>query len=295
MSDQDDHRARRMWRALEPVHAVTYFAPESKAACDELGTKGYWMSYCALRGAPLGEAPPEVVTALFYNFAPGLIARALPAAWQVASAERFRALRLETVDAALHRLLAPDFLASPEVAEAAELAREAALAAPTAGRALAAANAALDWPEAPHLVLWHAQTILREHRGDGHVAALLTAGLDPVETLVVFAAGTGLDAQWLRERRGWSEQEWVDAAARLVERGLLDPAGSLTPAGEDLRREVEAHTDVLADAPWTVLGEARAERLTELAAPVVSAILAGDGLLLTNPMDLRPLVARPSG
>lgn len=294
MSGQQEHRARRMWRALEPVHAVSYFAPESRAACDELGTKGYWMSYFALRGAPLGEAPPELVAALFYNFHPGLVARALPAAWKVAAPERFLAIRLEAVDAALHRLLGADVLASAEVAEAAALAREAALAAPTAGRALAAANAALDWPDAPHLVLWHAQTILREQRGDGHVAALLTAGLDPAETLVAFAVGTGLDATWLRERRGWSEQEWDAAAGRLADRGLLDAGGGLTPAGEELRRDVEARTDALADVPWAVLGDERAEQLTALVAPLVSAILAGDGLLLNNPMGLRPLVDRPS-
>ncbi len=194
MSERVEHRSRRMWRAVEPVHAVTYFAPESQAACEALGTRGFWMSYFALRAAALGAASAELVTALFYNFHPGLVRRAVPAVWSLASPERFREIRTETVDAALRRLLGSEVIGTSEMAEAAEIAREAALAAPTAGRALAAANTALEWPEAPHLVLWHAQTVLREHRGDGHVAALLTAGLDPVETLVLFAAGEGLDA-----------------------------------------------------------------------------------------------------
>ncbi|GAA3243896.1 hypothetical protein GCM10017691_49270 [Pseudonocardia petroleophila] len=276
---------------MEPIHAVTYFAPESKAACDALGTRGYWMSYFGLRAAPLGAAPPELVTALFYNFHPAHVARAVPDVWAVAPPERYLEARLEAVDAALRRLVGPEVLAGPEVAEAASIARAAALAAPTAGRALAAANAALPWPDAPHLVLWQAQTVLREHRGDGHVAALLTAGLDPLEALVVFAADLGLDAAALRLRRGWSEQEWDAAVGRLAERGLLDAAGALDEEGRLLRAEVEAHTDALADVPWLAVGAERAERLVELAAPLVAALAAGDGFAPDNPMGLRLLPA----
>lgn len=286
---QHDHRSRRMWRALEPVHAVTYFAPESQAACEALGTTGYWMSYFAMRAAPLGAARPEVVTALFYNFHPGLVAKAVPAAWGFAAPERFLAVRLEAVDAALRRLLGTEVLASAEMAEAAGIARAAALAAPTAGRALAAANAGLDWPDAPHLVLWQAQTVLREQRGDGHVAALLAAQLDPVETLVLFAADLGMDAESLRKRRGWSESEWAAAGSRLAGRGLLD-AGGLTAAGRALRAEVEARTDALADPPLAEIGPAAADRLVELAAPLVSRILAAGAFTSENPMGLRPLV-----
>jgi hypothetical protein len=285
-----DHRSRRMWRALEPVHTITYFAPEPQAACEALGTTGYWMSYFALRAAPLGAAPPELVAALFYNFHPGLVARAVPAVWELAPPERFRAIRLETVDAALRRLVDAELLGSPGVVEAASIAREAAVAAPTAGRALAAANAALEWPEEPHLVLWQAQTVLREHRGDGHVAALLTAGLDPVETLVLFAADLEMDAEFLRKRRGWSEHEWAEALGRLTERGLFD-AGGLTAAGRAVRAEVEAHTDELADPPVAAIGAAAAERLVALAAPLVTAIIDAGGFLPGNPMGLRPLVS----
>ncbi|HXV93380.1 MAG TPA: hypothetical protein VD813_08795, partial [Pseudonocardia sp.] len=214
-----------------------------------------------------------------------------PAVWDLAPPERFRALRLEAVDAALHRLLGADVLASPAVAEAAELAREAALAAPTAGRALGAANAALDWPSAPHLVLWQAQTVLREQRGDGHVAALLCAGLDPAEALVAFAAAQGMDGAWLRKRRGWSDAEWDAAAERLRGRGLMGADGGLTDAGHALRAEVEAHTDALAAAPWTALGEDRADHLVEMVRPLVAAVVEGGGFLAGNPMGLVPLAA----
>ena len=292
MNERTEHRARRLWRALEPVHAVVYFAPEPQAACTELGTRGYWMSYFALRAAPLGPASPELVTALFYNFAPGLVARAVPDTWRVAPPERFLDVRLAAVDAALRRLLGSELLGSAAVAEAASMAREAALAAPLAGRALAAANAALSWPEPPHLVLWHAQTVLREHRGDGHVAALLTAGLDPVEALVLFAADHGPVVPELRRKRGWTPEEWDAGVGRLAERGLLAGDGSLTPAGRTLRADVEARTDALADAPLAALGEGRAARLAALAQPLVAAILAGGGFLQGNPMGLRPLTPR---
>jgi hypothetical protein len=288
-SASTERRSRRLWRALEPYHAVVYFAPEPQAVCTELGTRGYWMSYFALRAAPLGAAPPELITAVFYGFAPRLVARAVPDTWKVASPQRFLAVRLEAVDAALRRLLGADVLGSAEVAEAAELAREAALAAPTAGRPLGAANAALPWPEPPHLVLWHAQTVLREHRGDGHVAALLTADLDPVESLVLFAADIAMDPDWMRTRRGWTEDDWASGVGRLVGRGLLAADGALTDAGRAVRAAVEERTDALADAPPAALGDVRAARLAELMRPLVQTIVAGDAFMRDNPMGLRPL------
>jgi hypothetical protein len=279
-----------MWRALEPIHAVTYFAPEPQAACTELGTKGYWMSYFAQRAAPLGPVPPEIITALFYNFAPRLVARAVPDTWAVATPERYLQVRQEAVDAALHRMLGAEVLGSAAVAEAAEIAAAAVAAAPTAGRALGAANAALPVPAAPHMALWHAQTVLRELRGDGHVAVLLAAGVDPVEALVVFAADEGLDGEALRTRRGWTPEEWTAAGERLAARGLLD-GGLLTAAGRQLRAEIETRTDALADVPWAVVGDAAADRLVELADPLVAGIVAAGGFMVGNPMGLRTRVA----
>ncbi len=71
--------ARRLFDRFEPVHALTYFAPEARAAYDEAGFRGFWMGYFAARSAPLGVVPAEVVTAVFYNFARTHVARAL--AW----------------------------------------------------------------------------------------------------------------------------------------------------------------------------------------------------------------------
>ncbi len=281
-----------MWRALEPIHAVTYFEPEPRELCAALGTKGFWMSYFAQRAAPLGAVGPEIVTALFYGFAPARVARAVPDAWAVAPPERFLAARLEAVDAALRRLLGPGVVASAAVAEAAEIASAAAAAAPTAGRALAAANAALPVPDAPHLALWHAQTVLREQRGDGHVAALLAAGIDPVESLVLFAAAAPVEQEALRVPenwrtwRGWTSDEWLAAAVRLAGRGLVEPGGgAVTPAGAQLRHDVEARTDALADVAWAAIGDPAAQRLLDLVLPLRPALLAG-GFPAVNPIGI---------
>jgi hypothetical protein len=279
-----------MWRALEPYHMVTYFAPESREATARLGCKGGWMSYFGLRAAPLGAVAPEVLAALFYNFHVDRVRRAIPAAWQGAPPADFLVARLTSMDAALRRLLA-DGVDARELREAAALAKEAALAAPIEGRALAAANAVLEWPTQPHLVLWHAQTLLRESRGDAHVAALVSAALDPCEALVAYAADGLVDAEYLRDVRGWSPAEWAAATERLAERGLLDSAGRLSATGQEIRAWVEERTDLGATRPWRHLGAERSQRLLALAGPFVRRVVDGGGFVVDNPMGLKPLAA----
>src|SRR5205807_3250126 len=101
-------------------------------------------------------------------FSPDMVAEHVPAAWSVAPPEHVLAARERAVDRLYQRLLG-DLIGSPGLAEAADLAREAAAAADTAGRPLAAATADLPWPGQPHLVLWQAISLLREHpRGRTH-------------------------------------------------------------------------------------------------------------------------------
>ncbi len=278
--------ARRMWVRFEPYHDVTYFTEESRAATDELGCRGGWMGYFGMRAAPLGAASAEQVTSAFYNFHPSRVHRALPDAWAIATPEKFLTTRLLGVDRALQRMLGPDVLGGADLAEAADLAVTAASHAPTAGRPLAAANACLPWPDQPHLALWQATTVLRESRGDGHVAALITAGLDPCEALVCFAADTGIDPEYMRQARAWSSAEWESAADRLKDRGLLDGAGDLTEEGRALRQWVEDRTDVAAMAPWEALGEARTNRLADLLEPLALAMTEKNEAMRLNPMGL---------
>lgn len=280
--------ARAMWQTLEPLHGFSYFAPETRAATDSLGLRGGWMSYFGCRAAALGPVPAAVVTATFYGFHPAMVARAIPDAWSFAAPDRIVAARQEAAGRALRRLLG-DRCDSPQVAEAAELARTAASAAPTAGRALAAAHAALDWPAEPYLVLWQACTVLRESRGDGHVAALVAADVGPCESHVMLSAAGGPPPELLRFARGWTEQEWDAAVARLVGRGWLDPAGDLTEAGRAVRDSIEDRTDELSAAPWATLGEQATDRLRTLGEGLSRAVLDAGGLPVPNPMGLQPV------
>ncbi|MFF9146276.1 hypothetical protein ACF1BN_15590 [Streptomyces sp. NPDC014861] len=270
----DTARVRQMWHLLEPLHALHYYAPEAFEEAAALGydTGGRWPSYFAWRAAPLGAAGPARVASAFYSFSPAMVARYVPAAWGTAAPGDVLAARLRAVDRTYRALFDVT-----EVREAAALARRAAEAADPAGRPLAAAHAELPWAEAPHLVLWQAATLLREHRGDGHVAALLAAGLDPVEALVSFAA-VGAAPEDVFASRGWSAGEWAAGRERLAARGLVDAAGAATPAGRELRAEVERRTDELAAAPWTALGPDATGRLAELlGGPWLAAV--GSGLL----------------
>lgn len=277
--------ARRMWIRFETYHAVTYFTPEARGATDALGCKGGWMGYFATRAAPLGPVPADLVVSVFYNFHPSLVHRALPTAWELAQPNVFLAARLAGVDGALRRLLGDEIVDGPELAEAAELATAAADAAPVAGRPLAAANRMVPRPDSPHLALWQAATTLRESRGDGHVAALVTADLDPCETLVVFGLDRGLDPEYLRQARRWSDQEWQAAIGRLTDRGLIAD-DKLTDAGVEVRRFVEDRTDQSAAAPWRALGDAASQRLSALLTPIALRIAEGNDAMRTNPMGL---------
>lgn len=272
--------ARRCWGALETLHTPGYFAPEPRAAYKELGLRA-GVAYFAARSAPLGVVPAEVVQATFYVFAPVAVRAAIPAVWEVTTPEQVTAARYRGVSATLRRLLGED-ADGPAVSQAATLAREACAGLTVPGRPLYAATSALPWPDAPLLQLWHAATLLREHRGDGHVAALVGAGLDPVESIVTGGAATGTTA-FMRSSRGWTEQEWADAEDRLRRRGLLDDEGGLTDAGRALRSEVEQRTETAAMPGWEHLGAERAQRLLELVRPLQKAVLASgvfpDGVL----------------
>jgi hypothetical protein len=284
--NEDGALARRMWVRYETFHDVTYFTPESRAATDELGCKGGWMGYFGMRAAPLGAAMPDQVVSAFYNFHRSLVGRALPDAWAVATPEQFLNTRLLGADRALRRMLGDDALAGEAIAEAAELAVRAAGFVPVEGRPMAVANAAIPFPEQPHLALWQATTLLRESRGDGHVAALVAADLDPVETLITFGAERDLDPAYLRAARGWPEPDWAAGVARLRDRGLLADDTKLTLAGVELRRWVEERTDQAAIRPWRELGAAPTARLAELLTPFARQLADQNDAMRSNPMAL---------
>ncbi len=268
--------AARGHRAVDPLHSLSYFVPETEQKLTEAGLRPGRMCYFAGRSAAMGAVTAAVVTATFYNFDPGLVRRHIPRAWTLASPADILAARLEAVDLALRRLLGADLIGSAEVAEAAVLARRATEACGPEGRPLFAAHAELDWPGPPHLQLWHAITLLREHRGDGHLAALLGQHLNGIDAIVSHTAtGRGFLEPAAKALRGWSNEDWAASVRRLQDRGLLDDAGSgLTQQGSALRARLEADTDELASAPWRRLGVADSQRLTDLGKSLSRLVVA---------------------
>ncbi|MFB7538728.1 hypothetical protein ACFC0N_02410 [Streptomyces zaomyceticus] len=256
---------RRCHNALNPLHSTLYFSPDLDREFGALGFTDQSAMRLAARSAALGAVGPGTVAATFYNYNHELLARHLPGVWETASPAEVLDARLRTVDATLRRLLGEETVASPEMAEAAELALRATEACARHARPLYSAHADLPVPEEPHLAYWYATTLLREHRGDGHLAALLSAGLDPVEALASHTAtGKGMAPRWVLGTRGWRRADWEAATERLRGRGLIDADGELTEAGTALRTELEDHTDRLDAAPYEHLGAAGVERLTEL-------------------------------
>ncbi len=274
--------ARGLWRSFETIHAVTYFADESRAAATEAGLKGFWMGYFGFRAAPMGAVGSGVVQATFANFAPVLVERAIPDAWRFAVPSDLLAARSASAAAALRRL-APsvDAVASRVVPVLGAVVD----AGDITGRPLFAANRDLPEPEDPVGALWQCCTALREHRGDGHVAALATAGLSGLDAHLLQVAAGAVPADRLREARGWTQDEWDGARDRLVEAGVLDASGALTAAGAARKARVEDATDVLAAAPWV---EARDDAVVvagELTT-VATEIRAAGGVPFPNPIGL---------
>jgi helix-turn-helix protein len=284
--------ARTMWTLFEPVHAVTYFTADSRSAYEQAGLRGFWRGYFAGRAAPLGPVSAAVVTASFFNFAPAFVARAIPGVWELITPEEALRARLEGAVAALRGLLAGR---ESEASATADLLWRAVGELDFPGRVLSAANAALPVPgDGPSggsgsgpgsghgsgpgsgpssgpgdepgagsgdglARLWQAATVLREHRGDGHFAALAAADIDGCEA-VALRCLMDMRRENLQPVRGWTDEAWDDALARLAARGWVDGGGALTSAGREAHAAVENATDWAAARPWARLGpEATAE------------------------------------
>jgi hypothetical protein len=271
--------ARDLWLAIEPIHAVVYFASEIQAALADAGTKGFWMGYFGARAAPMGAVAPGVVQATFYNFAPSMVERAVPDVWGFVGPERLVEVR-RTASARLLASVTGD-LPADAVAVAADHLEEVVAALDTVGRPHAAANQALGGGSDPYQRLWQATTTLREHRGDGHVALLVANGLDGVEVHVLQAATGVVPRDRLQGARGWTDEQWDAAAARLVDRGWIDGAGALTSVGRDRRSSIEDQTAVLA----TVAGVDLAA-VIDAVVPVTAAVAAADVIMYPNPIGL---------
>ncbi|MGW3771655.1 SCO6745 family protein [Actinomadura verrucosospora] len=243
--------ARKMWKAIEPLHAVTYFAEECRTANKDVGLKGFWMGYFGSRGAPLGRVSAGTIEATFFGFHPSRVRRAVPDAWSFASPESILQARSDAAARALRRA----FPGIEDVAlKAAPLLQEVVMAADGSGRPLFAANRDLPVPEDPVEALWQATTSLREHRGDGHVALLTAEGLSGLEANVLASALGVVPAERFHESRGWSPEEWAEATEALTQRGLVAETET-TEDGRALKARIEQRTDELAATPYAVLSD----------------------------------------
>jgi hypothetical protein len=266
--------ARRAWGRMEAIHTLHYFAPAVHAAHQQLGLDDVRMSYVASRSAPMGAVGPELVLATFYGFAPGFVAAAVPEAWN-------RTTPAEVIQASLGALGAT--LAEhlddvhDEVVRAAELARELATLHPILARPLAAAWSSVPMADDPFVALWQAVTVIRESRGDGHLACLLDAELDGTQVHLLARGDSPKLRQILGAMRGWSDPEWDVAVARLQDRELLDADGAPTDAGRALHERIERRTDELAAPPWAAFG-ASGDQLLDTLEPI-AAPLAASGIL----------------
>lgn len=258
---------RKLWRTIEAIHTVVYFTPEAKTAYRAIGLRGYWSGYFASRAAPLGTPGPEVVAATFFGFAPHMVAKAIPEAWNLADRDEVLATRRILANRALKGTIGSE----EGVLEVADALLEAAGRLSYAGRPLASAHHALPAPESPFDRLWHACSVLREYRGDGHNAVLTAVNVDPVEAniLQVHIGKAGDDQQALR---GWTDEEWAAGLERLVARGWLDAEGTLTDAGLAARQEIEGLTDASSnDAVAHLMGTPVAESLLNWARTIVKS------------------------
>lgn len=266
--------ARRMFELTEPIALVNFFADEPNEAMAALGFSNYWDGYFAGRSAPLGRVPAEVVDAAFYNFGDGEVARHIPKVWDTTTPEAAHAAREQGCVAALRRILG-DLVKTPGLARAAELLAKASVSAPVEGRMMYAGLRSLPIPEEPVARLWHAANMVREHRGDGHIVALVSERIGGIEAHVLSALDMGIyPAESFGRIHHLPKARLAEVMAGLRERGIIDDDGRFTEAGRATKDRIEALTDVLAEAPYEGLEPAELDELITLLEPIATRLQA---------------------
>jgi hypothetical protein len=265
--------ARRMFELVEPIGLIPYSADEPNEAMFALGFTNYWDTYFAGRAAPLGLATAEVVDALFYNFAPGEVARHIPKVWRTTTPEAAIAARRTGCVKALRRILG-DRVDSPAFAHAADLLTKAATSAPFEGRPMYAALRGLPIPDDPVARLFHAASLLREHRGDGHIAALMVEGVGGLEAHVLAALDMDLPAEKFGRIHHLPAAQLAAVIDGMRDRGLIGADGWLSDRGRAVKQRVEALTDDLAAKPYESLEPDELEELMAALEPLATLLVA---------------------
>jgi hypothetical protein len=287
----------------ETIHAVTYFGPESADAAKAIGLDSWWKGYFAFRGAPFGYATPGVYDAAFHSFSLPFVRRWIPAIWESTTPEIALLARSTAAAATLRRCAETSGLDLIAIAAAVNpIIEEWVRHCQWSGRPVFAANRDVALPEDPIERLWLSCTLLREHRGDGHVVACTAAGLSGLEAHVLIAVDQQNSFEDLARTRGWTTEEWTTCLAGLQHRGLVthDSEYRITEQGLSLRQSIETCTDELATHPFAQLANEsdvpaveHIEQLTELLDPIARVIAVSGTIRYPNPMGLPVVSATP--
>ena len=265
--------ARRMFELIEPIGVIPYSADEPNDTMFALGFTNYWDTYFAGRAAPLGTVPAEVVDALFYNFAPGEAARHIPNVWRTTTPELAIAARQLGCTKALRRILG-DRIDSPAFPRAVELLMNAATSAPFEGRPMYAALRAIPTPEDMVTRLFHAASLLREHRGDGHIVALMAEGVGGLEAHALFALDMDMPPEKFGRIHYLPAAQLATVTEGMRERGLIRADGRLSEQGRAVKRRIESLTDDLAAKPYEILEPSELNELITILEPLATLLHA---------------------
>lgn len=228
--------ARRLRDAAEPLAMHATGSAHVRAALEELGLDRF-AGYVWGRAAVLGEPSPAVVVAAFGVFEPNRLGAVYSSAKSACPRDRLLAVREAAVAVSLRRVLGES-----DVSAVVSPLLGAVSALPPGGRPLFAGLLGSPVPAQPLGRLWRACELLREHRGDSHLKALVARGLHPVEANLLTELWHGLPAPAYTLTRGWSAEQAADALERLSSVGLVRD-GRLTADGARLRTELELETN----------------------------------------------------
>ncbi len=269
----------KFWRSVEVLHDVVYFAPDTKQRYEAIGLKGYWMGYFASRSAALGTPSPELVVATFHGFAPAMVSRALPDAWALASRDDILNARLDLARTTLTPVTTADEASTGRIAKDLVAIVDGLT---FAGKPLAAAHASLEKPSDDTGLLWWAASVIREYRGDCHIAVLTAAGLDGVAANTL-AVAAGLTVGEQRNMRGWTEDEWAAGYAELATRGWVEADGTITDSGRSARQQIEDATDRVCAAGMDKEATGRTITVEDGVRALARGVLKSGAIAFPNP------------
>lgn len=261
--------SRRLRDLCEPIAGSVYFVPEAQEEYGKLGFQNYAESYFCSRGACLGNPSGEVVTAAFGVFNPAIVIPAVDAGWSKTDREHTLEARLEGATRGLRRMLG-----EADPAPVVRVLRPAMESVDYAGRALFAGLRSLPFPDDPIAQLWRVCDYVRERRGDGHIAAWVSAGCDAVEIGLLTELFWGLQLSTYIRTRGWSQEEITAGIERLEGKGYIKD-GAFTQDGRDYRRSIESATDAMQDDVVARIEDR--DELFALLEPLQKAVLDGGG------------------